>query len=305
MGVYRSSPLTEKDTTIGEDSRLIYAASDMQGWRMTMEDARITNLTVGTAAVFAVFDGHGGTEVSKFTARHFCEELEFNTSFRSGNIEQALIETFLRIDQMLEMPQHLTELYCLSQNLDKAEQPDPSYRSLAGCTAVAAVVYGDQIYVANAGDSRCVVGRDGKALEMSEDHKPDLPGELARIRKAGGYVEAGRVNSNLNLSRSLGDLEYKRARNLEPHEQIISGYPEVRTTTIGPNDHFMVLACDGVWDILTSQQCVEFVYQRLGRHTPAEIVEQILTRCLAPNTNTGLGCDNMTCILVVFKKPSS
>lgn len=303
MGVYRSSPLTEKDTTQAEDSRLIYAATDMQGWRMTMEDARVTNLQVGTAAVFAVFDGHGGGEVSKFAARHFCDELEFNTSFRSGNIEQALIEIFLRIDQMLDMPQHLTELYCLSQNLDKAGQPDPSYHPTAGCTAVAAVLQGNQLYVANAGDSRCVLGRDGRAFEMSEDHKPELPGELARIRKAGGYVEAGRVNSNLNLSRCLGDLEYKRNLSLQPHEQIISGYPEVRTTTIGPNDHFMVIACDGIWDILTSQQCVEFVYQRLSRFTPSEIVEQILTRCIAPNTNTGLGCDNMTCILVVFKKP--
>jgi serine/threonine protein phosphatase PrpC len=302
MGVYRSTPLTDKDTTADEDSRLIYAATDMQGWRMTMEDARITNLLVGTAAVFAVFDGHGGTEVSKFAARHFCAELEFNASFRSGRLDQALVETFLRIDQMLEMPQHATELYCLAQDVETSEKPSASYRPLAGCTAIVGVIQGDQLVVANAGDSRCVLARNGRALEMSEDHKPDLPGELARIRKAGGYVEGGRVNGNLNLSRSLGDLEYKRGQ-LEPQDQIISGYPEVRSATIGGDDHFVVLACDGVWDILTSQQCVEFVYQRLGQFTPAEIVEQILTRCLAPNTNTGLGCDNMTCILVVFKNP--
>jgi protein phosphatase 1G len=267
---------------------------------MSMEDARITNLQVGSAAVFAVFDGHGGSEVSKFTARHFCEELEFNTNFRTGNTERALIETFLRIDEMLEMPQHLTELYCLAQNLDKAAQPDPSYIPHAGCTAVAAVIQGERLYVANAGDSRCVLARNRTALEMSEDHKPDMPRELARIRKAGGYVEAGRVNGNLNLSRSLGDLEYKRSVDLAPQDQIISAYPEVRTADIGAEDHFMVVACDGIWDILTSQQCVEFVYQRLAKCTPTEIVEQILTRCLAPNSNTGLGCDNMTCILVIF-----
>jgi serine/threonine protein phosphatase PrpC len=268
---------------------------------MTMEDARITNLSVGTAAVFGVFDGHGGSEVSKFTARHFCEELELNSNFRTGNIEQALIDTFLRIDVMLELPLHRQELLSLSQDLDKPHSAVSSYRLQAGCTAVVAVIQGDQLYVANAGDSRCVLGRDGRALEMSEDHKPDMPGEIARIRKAGGYVEAGRVNGNLNLSRSLGDLEYKQSRALPPQDQIISGYPEVRSATLGPDDNFLILACDGIWDILTSQQCVEFVYQRLTRFTPAEIVEQILTRCLAPNTNTGLGCDNMTCILVVFK----
>ena len=82
--------------------------------------------------------------------------------------------------------------------------------SFAGCTANVAMIYKDELIVANAGDSRSVLFSNGEAVEMSEDHKPDLPGEKDRIIKAGGFVSDGRVNANLNLSRAIGDLEYKK-----------------------------------------------------------------------------------------------
>ena len=75
----------------------------------------------------------------------------------------------------------------------------------SGCTAVVAVLRDRRLYVANAGDSRCVVSRSGVAMAMSEDHKPEDQGEKARIQAAGGSVSKdGRVNSSLNLSRALG-----------------------------------------------------------------------------------------------------
>jgi serine/threonine protein phosphatase PrpC len=78
-----------------------------------------------------------------------------------------------------------------------------------GCTAVVAIITKTQIIVANAGDSRAVLCSKGKAIEMSIDHKPDNESEKRRIEKAGGFVEENRVKGILNLSRSLGDLEYK------------------------------------------------------------------------------------------------
>jgi protein phosphatase 1G len=70
----------------------------------------------------------------------------------------------------------------------------------AGATAVVAAVRGKQLYVANAGDSRAILSRRGKAIALSSDHKPALPTELSRIEKAGGWVTAqGRINGNLNL----------------------------------------------------------------------------------------------------------
>lgn len=72
------------------------------------------------------------------------------------------------------------------------------------------------IYVANAGDSRCVAEVGGTAEAMSLDHKPNNPEEFARINKAGGKVADGRINGNINLSRALGDFEYKNNPNLKP-----------------------------------------------------------------------------------------
>lgn len=83
-----------------------------------------------------------------------------------------------------------------------------------GCTACVVLITETEIYCANAGDSRCVLSNDGKAIEMSVDHKPELPTEKARIEKAGGFVEENRVRGILNLSRSLGDLEYKQDKDL-------------------------------------------------------------------------------------------
>jgi len=73
-----------------------------------------------------------------------------------------------------------------------------------------------EIIVANAGDSRCIVVSKGKTENMSVDHKPDDELELKRIRSAGGAVIDGRVNGNLNLSRALGDHEYKASKNVKP-----------------------------------------------------------------------------------------
>merc|ERR1712241_990945 len=105
----------------------------------------------------------------------------------------------------------------------------------SGCTAVVALLAGTKLYVANAGDSRCVVCRNGVAVEMSFDHKPEDEVELKRIRKAGGKVTPdGRVNGGLNLSRAIGDHAYKTNKNLPLSEQMISPVPDVKRLTINP-----------------------------------------------------------------------
>ena len=89
-----------------------------------------------------------------------------------------------------------------------------------GCTAN--VIYMDRstkkIWVVNAGDSRCTMGRDGKCVEMSQDHKPESQVEIDRIEKAGSVITDGRVDGNLNLTRSLGDLKYKQKERFKPEE---------------------------------------------------------------------------------------
>lgn len=95
----------------------------------------------------------------------------------------------------------------------------------SGCTAVIALLHGRDLYVANAGDSRCVVCRNGKAIEMSLDHKPEDDEECARIVKAGGRVTLdGRVNGGLNLSRALGDHAYKMVSSLSLFSSLIISF---------------------------------------------------------------------------------
>ncbi|KOC59415.1 putative protein phosphatase [Habropoda laboriosa] len=181
---------------------------------------------------------------------------------------------------------------------------EPGYDS--GCTAVVAVLKGNDLYVANAGDSRCVLCRDGQAIELSLDHKPEDEPEMKRIVKAGGKVTAdGRVNGGLNLSRALGDHAYKQNVDVPPQEQMISALPDVRHIAVEPEkDEFMILACDGIWNFMSSQDVVQFIHTRLTYNYDklSKICEELFDHCLAPDTcGDGTGCDNMTAVIVRFK----
>ncbi|MBS1889889.1 MAG: hypothetical protein JST59_01230 [Actinobacteria bacterium] len=102
MGQYRSQPDRTKKSEPGSSKRLEFVASEMCGWRNYMEDAHITKATfAGGMSLFAVFDGHGGGEVAKFTEKHFAEELLNNENFGKKKYEQALSDTFLKIDRLL------------------------------------------------------------------------------------------------------------------------------------------------------------------------------------------------------------
>lgn len=196
------------------------------------------------------------------------------------------------------------EEMCLP-GMDGKEEPG----SDSGTTAVVALIRGKQLIVANAGDSRCVVSECGKAVDMSYDHKPEDEVELARIKHAGGKVTMdGRVNGGLNLSRAIGDHFYKRNKALSPEEQMISSMPDVKVLTLSGDHDFMVIACDGIWNVLSSQEVVDFVSERIkpdeSGHVRllSSIVEELLDHCLAPDTSgDGTGCDNMTCIIITLR----
>lgn len=134
-----------------------------------------------------------------------------------------------------------------AEDLAIGEYGKPGYSS--GTTAIVALIRNNTLYVANVGDSRCVLSREGQAIEMSEDHKPEDQKEFARITKAGGSVTFdGRINGGLNLSRAIGDHFYKDNSSLPDEEQMISAKPDVRIIEIDVNkDEFVFLACDGIW----------------------------------------------------------
>jgi protein phosphatase 1G len=110
-----------------------------------------------------------------------------------------------------------------------------------------------------------------------KDHKPEDEDEKKRIEKAGGRVTLdGRVNGGLNLSRALGDHTYKKNKELELENQMISPMPDVKSLDIEETDEFMILACDGIWNSMTSQECVDYVRERLNVYPKlSQIVEEV------------------------------
>lgn len=302
----------------------------MQGWRKRMEDSHISDINIANRNIhlFGVFDGHGGMilsnvgkEVAQYVKRYFTEEFVNSGAFKSGNFKSALVENFLRMDQMVSESTGKIELKNLAKiskqeddlnNKDKnpqtemfkiffdpRSQEDCDIALMTGCTATVCCIdqENNKLYFANAGDSRMVLCKNGVAYPMSIDHKPDLDTEKNRIYKADGYVSEGRVKGNisfnignLNLSRSLGDLEYKQNKKLAPEDQMITAYPDVVVENLTEDCDFIVLACDGVWDCMTNQEVCDFIMERLKKdptYKLSKIIEEIFDQIVAPDIMSG------------------
>ena len=168
----------------------------------------------------------------------------------------------------------------------------------SGSTCIVVMVTPSHIICANTGDSRAILQRNGKVLPLSFDHKPNNIPELQRINNAGGFVKNRRVDGDLAVSRALGDFSYKKQDKLSTNKQKVIPEPEF---VIYPRnfeqDEFMVLACDGVWDVATNQECSKFVqdYMDEGRNDLDAICEDALDTCLEKDSR-----DNMTMGLVTF-----
>ncbi|PMD44222.1 protein phosphatase-like protein 2C [Hyaloscypha variabilis F] len=297
MGQTLSEPVVEKTSASGGDERLIFGVSSMQGWRISMEDAHAAVLDLQSVAedgkeskpagadtrlsFFGVYDGHGGDKVAQFAGENIHLIIAKQDAFKKGDIEQALKDGFLATD--------------------RAILNDPRYEEeVSGCTASVGILSSKKIYVGNAGDSRSVLGVKGRAKPLSFDHKPQNEGEKARITAAGGFVDFGRVNGNLALSRAIGDFEFKKSAELAPEQQIVTAYPDVTVHDISDDDEFLVVACDGIWDCQSSQAVVEFVRRGIAaKQELSKICENMMDNCLASNSETGgVGCDNMTMIVI-------
>lgn len=228
----------------------------MQGWRRSNEDAHVTLLDFEPGhSLFAVFDGHGGAEVAKYCEKYIVSELKADKDFLIRNYELALKNVFLRIDKKLLSDQGKKELALISKTAVATAGPNAfaggDYAYQAGCTANVILVTENYIYCANAGDARGVLSEKGKAIDLSKDHKPDLPHERSRVLAAGHHVEDGRVDGVIAISRAIGDWEYKSAT-LEPEKMAVSAFPDVSKTAITKDTEFLICACDGIWDCMTS-----------------------------------------------------
>ena len=143
-----------------------------------MEDAVLFHRISKDIFLFAVFDGHGGMEVSQLCAKKIIELLEANRSFRSADYAKALEETFKELDEFLGS-EHGEEIL-KNTTIENGMQPfeNSKVADSVGCTANVVLLVGKTLYVANAGDSRAAMSRLGSYIELSYDHKPEDPIEL-------------------------------------------------------------------------------------------------------------------------------
>jgi serine/threonine protein phosphatase PrpC len=244
MGGQLAKPLTTKVTERHSGNSLHFAASGMQGLRREMEDdhAVVPSLEdeLCDHSFVAVFDGHGGDATAHIAAEttlgHIRAQAEWEEYVRSSESQRdpallgrAMRSAFLALDKGLA-----AELI--------ARQGDAS----SGSTAVAVMITPEYFVCANVGDSRAVVARaGGQHAALSEDHKPSLPEEAARIEAAGGRVLMDRVDGNLAMSRALGDFDLKDERLSNQCEQKVSPEPSIEILKREPDDEALIVACDG------------------------------------------------------------
>ena len=273
-----------------------------------MEDSHIAIFDFfGSYHLFAVMDGHGGSEVAQYVQCYLPNYIKENPNIKTKKWKELFTTSFSTVDQSLLTEDGQAKLVEYS----KKNQPD-EFRFVSeaeiykhvGCTLCMGMIADSEIIVANSGDSRCVLGVKGKAVDMSVDHKPELDVERKRIEAAKGFVEDNRVNGNLNLSRSIGDFEYKSDKTLNPEQQQVIYLPDVKVAKLSPDVDFMVIACDGIWEVWESQKVVDFIYSKLNNEVKlSAIIDEMFEKLISQDSNSNqLGCDNMTCVLIQFKK---
>eukprot|EP00930_Biecheleria_cincta_P070184 TRINITY_DN57830_c0_g1_i1.p1 TRINITY_DN57830_c0_g1~~TRINITY_DN57830_c0_g1_i1.p1 ORF type:complete len:418 (+),score=79.60 TRINITY_DN57830_c0_g1_i1:86-1339(+) len=297
MGAILSEPVTAMVVERCNTPHWSAAVVTMQGWRRTHEDAHIlcsvgaSSGSEGSCGVFAVLDGHGGqTAAAKGSAllQAKLKQVAQRGTLSVSEASRALEESFLQCDASLR------------------EQLGPEDRS--GSTVVAGIV--TQLRpneycctLAHAGDSRAVLFAGGR-LHCSEDHKPNRDDERGRIEAAGGYVSQGplgggpmRVDGALAVSQAIGDFHFKPVT-MEPARCRVSAMPDVQTVPGCAAGDWLLLACDGVFDVMENEEVKDFIEARLTKNADehkdgGQVMVELLQNCLDKGSK-----DNCTACLV-------
>lgn len=277
----------------------------MCGQRGSMEDAFCAFAVPHTPFFFlAVLDGHGGRGTADFAASRLLPSImatrEWVEAAASGFSNDGVVLSALRAG--------FTACDAAAYAALRATSEERS-----GSTAIAALVSPSRIFVANCGDSRALLVREvgASTIALSMDHKPDAPSERARLAgNAGAASCKGGYFAGLAVSRSLGDfrtkLDHQRAAASAPppllpvEQQTVTSEPEVVVVVRGASDAFLVLACDGVWDVVENSGAAAFVRDaHSGGAAPEDVAAALIHDCLERGSN-----DNMTAIVCkLFSEP--
>ncbi|KAH1108547.1 hypothetical protein J1N35_012315 [Gossypium stocksii] len=237
------------------------------------------------SAFYGVFDGHGGPEAAAYVRKHalrfFFEDVDFPRTCEVDDVFMEGVENSLGKSFLLA---------------DLALADDCTVNSSSGTTALVAMIFGRHLMVANAGDCRAVLCRKGEAVDMSEDHRPIYPSERRRVEDLGGFIDDGYLNGVLSVSRALGDWDMKFPKG---SSSPLIAEPEFRQVVLTEDDEFLIIGCDGIWDVISSQHAVSIVRKGLRRHDdPEQCARDLVMEALRCNT-----FDNLTVIVVCFSSP--
>ena len=217
---------------------------------------------------YGVFDGHGGKEVSEFLRIYLKEILGQELIKTKGkNLKNALENSIKIVNNLVD------------------------YKTTGSTCCVALIKNKIEVYIANVGDSRCLVF-DGKYAAFTKDHKPGNPEEKKFIEKNGGYVvfrtnDVPRLNGFLALSRAIGD------KGLTP---ALSANADVYNVRISNKTNFLILATDGLWDVLENDEVLNGIYSlRRGGYTLNDINKVLLDTARERGST-----DNLTTILLTI-----
>uniref|UniRef100_A0A8C3GBQ6 protein-serine/threonine phosphatase n=1 Tax=Cyclopterus lumpus TaxID=8103 RepID=A0A8C3GBQ6_CYCLU len=307
MGAFLDKPRTEKHNLHAEGNGLRYGLSSMQGWRVEMEDAHTAVLGLPGPGMtdwsfFAVYDGHAGSRVANYCSKHLLEHIIGANSVAGGTqSSQAGSDSSASDSPTLIPPSVETVKSGIRTGFLKIDEHMRSFSDLrngmdrSGSTAVGILLSPDLFFFINCGDSRAVLYRNSHVCFSTLDHKPCNPRERERIQNAGGSVMIQRVNGSLAVSRALGDFDYKCVDGKGPTEQLVSPEPEVFEMVRAPEqDQFVILACDGIWDVMSNEELCEFVKSRLEVSDDLErVCNEVVDTCLHKGSR-----DNMSVVLV-------
>ena len=248
-------------------------------------------------ALFAVYDGHGqgGELVSQFALHEIQRRLEKHALFQT-NLEMAMRETFLTVDEGLKHEPIIEPFF-------------------AGTTACIALLQDKHLTMANAGDSRAVLGRkrpdngDWRGVDLTIDQNPDSPAEMERILKLGGHVSlppGPGLSARVWLDPEMTQIGLAMARSIGDHAVSDVGViadPVVSTYTLTDDDEFIILASDGVWEFLDSQDAVQIVGDHLEELGATKACQALIEAAASRwHEEEGEYRDDITAIVVHVQK---
>jgi len=261
------------------------------GRREEMEDGFVFVDCFGgkeKSSFFSIYDGHGGRQCVDFVTSHLHDVVLREMGRPQCTVPDALMRAFAQTDRDMR-----------NQGIVNS-----------GCTACVCVLHEEHgrrlIYTAHLGDARAVLCRQGghaARLTSLSDHKATDPHEMRRVIEAGGAIVNERVNGMLAISRAFGDFQLKMPR---LQSDVVSYIPDITSTELTDQDSFVIVACDGLWDVIEDQDAVDIVVEAtrvLSTMLPSgpntyHYSAKILARVLVEEALARGSSDNISALLV-------